>query len=253
MTQSSSTTASSAGGARTTPAFSKTRWSLVLDLHRPHDEQAGRSLRELCERYAFAVYAYARRSGHSPEAANDLCLAFFAQLPAAVAGMDLHGHGRFRDFLLERLNVFLAGDRQQPSTEAIRQQLSAAMPLATFEQRLQHQRGTATPTQAYHRSFALDVLEHALQRLQEEVLQVGRVAMFQALQPYLSSEPGPGVHAQLAQQLGMSPLTLAVALRRLRQRFRELADDELAQTVTSAEELERERTALAELLAGLPP
>lgn len=254
MAPSSSTTASSAGGAGTPPAFSRTRWSLVADLHQPDDERVGRSLRELCERYAFAVYAYARRSGHGPEAANDLCLSFFAQLPEAVAGQDLRSQGRFRDFLLLRLNRFLASDRPQVSSEAIRQRLSAPLPVATFEQRLQrHGEGTTTPTQAYHRSFALDVIEHAMQRLQSEVLQVGRQEMFEVLQPYLAVEPGPGAHAELARQLSMSPLSVAVAIRRLRERFRELADDELAQTVSSREELDHERSAMAELLAGLPP
>jgi Arc/MetJ family transcription regulator len=37
---------------------------------------------------------------------------------------------------------------------------------------------------------------------------------------------------------------LVVALKRLRQRFRELVDDELAETVCAAEDLERERAAL---------
>ena len=253
MAQATSTTTASDDKTGSPPAFSQTRWSLVLDLHRPSDERVDRSLHELCECYAFAVYAYVRHSGHAPAAASDLCLAFFAQLPDAVAGLDPRNHGRFRDFLLDRLNAFLASDWHGRSTDTVRQRLSAQLPLDAFEQRLEHDRAACTsPTQAYHRSFALVVIEGSMRRLHSEVMQVGRAGMFEVLRPFLTADPTPGAHEELARQLGISPLTLAVAIRRLCQRFRELADDELAQTTANAEDLERERAAMAALLGGAP-
>lgn len=43
-----------------------------------------------------------------------------------------------------------------------------------------------------------------------------------------------------------------MAIKRLRQRFRELVEAELAETVTSPAELEAERAALLRALAGTP-
>ncbi len=235
-------------------SFSKTRWSLVLDLHRPQGDLADRSLRELSERYWYPVYAYARRSGHCPEIANDLCLAYFAQLPGAVSAIDPRSHGRFRDFLLEQLNAFLTEDWRKYSMTVMQQHLTAPFSLEELEARLgQDHRPSSTPTQAYHRSFALEVLNRALHRLRNEAAQSGRLDMFRLLQPFLTSEPVPGQYEDISKQLNTPPLVLAIAIKRLRQRFRELAEDELTETVTNPADLDSERTALADLLAGKTP
>jgi RNA polymerase sigma-70 factor (ECF subfamily) len=74
--------------------------------------------------------------------------------------------------------------------------------------------------------------------------------MCEALEPFLTHEPLPGQYDELGRELAVRPLTLVVALKRLRQRFRELVRDELADTVASADELTAERQAL---LAALDP
>jgi hypothetical protein len=76
--------------------------------------------------------------------------------------------------------------------------------------------------------------------------------MFEALQPYLSQEPGPGEYELIAQRLRMRPLALAVALKRLRQRLRELAGRELADTVASPDDLAAEQAALLSVLRNPP-
>jgi hypothetical protein len=62
-------------------------------------------------------------------------------------------------------------------------------------------------------------------------------------------DPAPGQFEELARQLGIRPMATVVALKRLRQRFRELADSELAETVASASDLAAERAALARALS----
>lgn len=249
-----SITASPKAGTDSVHSFSKTRWSLVLDLHHPHDGLADRSLRELSERYWYPVYAYARRSGHAPEIANDLCLAFFVHLPTVIAAVDPQSHGRFRDFLLEQLNAFLTGDWRKYSHAVMEQQRTAPFTLEQLETRLeQDHRPSSTPTQAYHRSFALEVLNRSLSRLRKEAAQSGRLEMFRLLQPFLTSEPVAGQYEDIAKQLNTPPLVLAIAIKRLRQRFRELAEDELTETVTNPADLDTERAALADLLSGKAP
>lgn len=233
------------------PHFSQTRWSLVLDLQHPRGEQAARSLYELSQRYWYPVYAYARRSGHCPSPANDLCLAFFAQLPGVIGETDPHSHGRFRDFLLEQLNRFLLNDWHQGLALAAEQKLTAPFTIEQLEDRLTRDHaGMQSPTQAYHRSFALEVLERSLRRLAHEAEQGGRRDMFDVLQRFLTEEPAPGQYQELSQALATPPLVVAIAIKRLRQRFREIAEDELLETVSTPVDLATERDALARLLGG---
>lgn len=243
-------TQSSRNGPAAHPRFSRTRWSRVLDIHQPEPELAKRSLLELSQRFWYPVYAYARRSGHSPEDANELCLAFFGQLPQAIQQVDPRGQGRFRDFLLARLHLFLTEDWRKYD-EAVRQQeLAAPLTQEQLEQHLaQDHHPASSPEQAFHRSFALEVLARSLRRLQAEAEQSGREDLFHALQPFLTREPVAGQYQELSRSLGSPPLALVIAVKRLRQRFRELADDELMETVASPADLESERAALLDLLA----
>src|SRR6187402_2994549 len=88
--------------------FNTTHWSLVLlagDLQAP---QADAALDKLCAAYWPPLYAYVRRSGHSPEDAQDLTQEFFARLLEKQwmnAAEPSRGH--FRTFLLVALKRFL--------------------------------------------------------------------------------------------------------------------------------------------------
>jgi hypothetical protein len=75
--------------------------------------------------------------------------------------------------------------------------------------------------------------------------------MYEALECYIAEEPPAGQYEELAQHLRARPLALVVALKRLRQRFRELIDLELADTVSSAEEMLAEQEALYDVLSRI--
>jgi RNA polymerase sigma-70 factor (ECF subfamily) len=109
-----------------------------------------------------------------------------------------------------------------------------------------------SPEQAYQRNYALEVLAAAHARLRQEAMQAGRSAMFEAMEPLLGVEPVPGQMDAIARQLGLRPLAAVMALKRLRQRFRELAEYELSETVSNAADLQAEREALAQALGQLP-
>ena len=68
--------ADDSGQAPRRDGFAATRWSLVAGAA----ERAQASLAELCVRYWFPVYAYARRSGHPPEVAQQITLSYFHHL-----------------------------------------------------------------------------------------------------------------------------------------------------------------------------
>jgi RNA polymerase sigma-70 factor (ECF subfamily) len=237
------------------PGFQATRWSLVAaldpgqDTLGQHAAPARQRLLELCLRYWYPVYLYLRRSGHSAEAAQVLAANFFDALLQRRGSGAGRGHdGRFRTFLLVELHRFLA----EGATAARDGSTIAPLDLdlqpptvAQLEARRQREGDAGgSPELALRRGFALEVIAQAMRRIEDEARQAGRLPMFSALQPYLASDPVPGIYADLAQRLDVSPLFLTLALKRLRERFRELVDDEIAQTVASATALEEERRSL---------
>ena len=78
----------------------------------PARTEARTALAELCRAYWYPLYAFIRRRGHDPEAAQDLTQEFFARLLEAdfLAGVD-RSKGKFRAFLLAACTHFLANQR----------------------------------------------------------------------------------------------------------------------------------------------
>lgn len=228
--------------------FRETRWSLVAAAR--GQENARDALAALCRDYWYPVYAYVRRSGHAPEAAYDACSAFFARVPAALRRGDPRRHGRFREFLLRELTRFLATDwrgargdgEPTPSPDASPDELES-------RHRREIERG-GTPSEGFERGFALEVLARALRRLREEAAAAGRLALFDQLEPYLGRDPAPGEYDLIERGTALRPLAAVVAIRRLRQRYRERVEAELAQTVASDADLEAERETLLAILGG---
>ena len=234
--------------------FADTRWSMVVRLGTGQTRDAGSALIALCVRYWYPVYAYVRRCGHAPAIAQNLTGSFLQHLFQDFRdGAQLRPQGQFRRYLLERLNVFLASDCRDASSDETVAEL--ATPPADLEQRnLRDNAGTESSEQVYQRSFALEVLSRAFANLREEARETSHLDMYEALEPCLARDPTAGEYAELAQRLRMRPLALTVALKRLRQRWRELIDRELIDTVASADELIAEREALrAALSAGVEP
>lgn len=239
---------SSTPGDPKPPAFATTRWSLVAAAGR----DASASLTELCVRYWYPVFAHARRCGHPPDVAQAITQAFFHHLVGErLAEVGRDPPRRFRDWLLAELARFMAHEWRGRPVQRPAAELLAPLPVALLEQRHVAE-GVAPPSAelGFRRSFALEVLARAFNRLRREARQAGREAMFDRLEPFMTLEPGPGDYAALAEALGTRPLSLVVALKRLRQRFRELADEELAETVADANEFAAERAALLEALRG---
>lgn len=230
--------------------FAATRWSLVAAAGAQDPDTARRALIELCLRYWYPVYGYVRGCGHAAAVAQDITRGFFEDVMQQRLSLEgAQASGRFREFLLAALNRFLNRDWHQAREQAPVAEFEQPLPWDELEARYRNEAATGlTPEQTYQRSYALEVLGSALARLRAEAAQAGRQAMFVAMEPYLSADPAPGQFEELARALGIRPLAAVVALKRLRQRFRELAESELVQTVTSAADLDVEREALARAL-----
>ena len=228
--------------------FATSRWSQVIRRDTPDNASARGALAELSVRYRYPVYAYLRRSGHPPASVRLLTEHFLSELTADLPqGNTTSASGQFRAFLLVRLHAFLIKPPQADVS-------ADAMAGDELETRYLNDRlGTVTPEQAFHLCYARELLQRARTQLKKEAIQAGRDALYAALEPYLAMEPEPGRLALIASAQDASASLVAIALRRLRQRFRELVDEELVETVGGVTDLEREREALFAALSAQNP
>ena len=224
--------------------FATTRWSLIL-LAR-NDGASGRgALDQLCRSYREPVAAYIRHRGANFSEVEDLVQAFFLHF----LERDLHARadplrGSFRPFLLTALRNFL---RSEAASAAATKRGSALM--LSGEQRLESIASEDDgPERAFDRAWALAVLRRAMDALHEECGRAGKQTLFATLQPCLVEPPDAGDYARLGATLGMTPNTVAVAVKRLRLRLRERIRDELSQTVADAQSLDSELALLRGVL-----
>jgi RNA polymerase sigma-70 factor (ECF subfamily) len=103
-----------------------------------------------------------------------------------------------------------------------------------------------TPEKIFDRRWAITLLEQVLGRLRGEFSAIGKSALFDELKPTLTGASAP--YAQIAARLNMTEGAVKVAAHRLRQRYRELVREEVAQTVGNAGDVDEE---LRELMSAL--
>jgi RNA polymerase sigma-70 factor (ECF subfamily) len=232
--------------SRSADQFATRRWSVVMQFADAESPVARDALGELAQRYWYPAYAYIRRSGRSPADAQRLTGELLRGL---VGDAPRASQGHYRQFLLAELGAFIG---REPGQAESGHPAADHAPVASLEARYQRDHAaTTTPEQAFQRSFALVVLHRALGRLRNEAAQTGHSEMYRALEPYLAREPTAAQTELLVARLKLRQVTLVLALKRLRQRLRELAADELADTVTSADDLNSEQDALLDVLGEL--
>lgn len=233
------------------PAFVTTHWSVVLTAGRSDTTRAHVALEKLCQSYWFPLYTYVRRRGHSPEDAQDLTQEFFARLLARnTFAQAAPQRGRFRSFLLGSLKHFLANEWEKARAQK-RGGRVQLIPLEfdTAETRIvQPAAPDETPDRAFDRQWALSLLDVVLGRLRREYTDAGREDLFRGLKDTLAGGRAEIPYRELAGRLGMSEGAVKVAAHRLRQRYRGLLREEIANTVAGPEEAEEE---LRQLFAAL--
>jgi hypothetical protein len=233
------TTQHSIAELRGSSDFARTRWSMVAAVREGGEAQARKSLGELCRRYWVPVYAESVR----------LVQAFLSHLVTQLRVSQPRLSGGFRNFLHAELEGFLAAGAAQRADAENLAAIEPPWPLDEIEQRQLAEHGADTsPADALQRGFALEVLAIALQRLRREAERSGRQELFEAVRPFLSRDPTPAEYAALAAAMRSSSLAMIIAVKRLRQRFQELVDDELTQTVSDAQSLQQERQTLLSLV-----
>ena len=215
--------------------------------------RATEALSRLCSSYWYPVYAYVRRGGHDPHTAQDLTQEFFARLIEKnfVAGA-AQEKGRFRSFMLIALKRFLVNEWQRTQAQK-RGGGVQFVPLETEDAEARYQLEPAdelTAERVYERRWALALLDQVMNALRQEFLANGKSELFDALKVFLSGEKGAESQLEIGARFGLSESAVKSAVHRLRQRYRELLREEVAQTVVSRVDVEDELRHLLNVLSG---
>ena len=222
--------------------FVTTRWSLVIAAA---SESAVRdaAVARLCETYWYPLYAHLRSRGTSAADAEDLVQAFFLRVLQKDALRQADPtRGRFRSFIIGSLRHFASNEHDRATAKKRGGDTrSLSLDVEKAEGRFLREPASAeTPETIFNRRWALTLLEQVLTNLEEEMHQSGKTAQFETLKPYLTGDGPQLSYAETAIRLGMSEGAVKVAVHRLRRRFRELAREEVAETVASPAEIDDE-------------
>lgn len=239
--------------ARSTGTFATTHWSVVLAAGKSDSAQAAGALERLCRTYWYPLYAFVRREGYNAQDSEDLTQEFFARfLAKEYFGRAEPALGRFRSFLLACLKHFLSEHRRHAGRlKRGGGQSFLSWDSLTAEDRYHSEPADpVTPEKVFDRRWALTLLEQALTRLGEEQSAAGKGAMFARLKDYLWGESSGAGYAEMAARLGITEGVLKVRVHRLRQRYRELLREEVAQTVAAASSIDEELRYLIAVIRG---
>ncbi|MBL9139042.1 MAG: sigma-70 family RNA polymerase sigma factor [Verrucomicrobiales bacterium] len=238
-------------GRATGAPFATTHWTVVMEAGGADTEYSKRALEELCRIYWRPIYAYLRRVGNTPHDAQDLAQSFFGQLlnSGSLERVD-PAKGRFRSFLLASLKHFMANEWDRARTlkrggavEFVSMSAEDCDVLAGLADASQ-----PGPERWYDRQWALTLLDRVLSRLQGEFATSGKLVLWAQLRETLMSDRASVPYAVMAERLEMTEGAVKVAVHRLRQRYRDLLREEIAQTVTDPGQVDAE---LQDLFAAL--
>ncbi len=205
--------------------------------------QSPAALERLCRAYWYPLYSFARRQGREPQEAADLTQDFFLHLLATNALASVNQEkGRFRSFLLASMKNLMANNWNR----ARRQKRGGGEPVFSLDEEMAENRyrlepaGDLAPDKIFDRQWAETILSRALERLRHECDTAGKSKRFDEVKVFLLGEKEGGTLSAAAGRLGLSLAAVKGVVHRLRRRFRELIEDEIAQTVTRAEDVEQE-------------
>jgi RNA polymerase sigma-70 factor (ECF subfamily) len=232
--------------------FVTTRWTVISTAARSTDSpEAHRALESLCRSYWFPLYAFLRQRGYNKDQAEDFTQGFFVHL------LDRHGlqhvkpgKYRFRSYLLAALNNFVIDDwrqKQRPKRGGDRRILSLNLEDAEHRYNLEPV-DDLTPERLFDRSWALTVIRRALDALQAEYQSAGKQRLFEILKDRITPNPDAGSYREAARKLGVSEGVVRVTVHRMRVRLGDLIRAEVAETVSSPQQLEDE---IGQLFAAL--
>ena len=235
---------SSAAAPESGGIFPRTRWSVVLCAKDTQDVAQPVAMEELCQLYWRPVYLFIRSRGNSPQESEDLAQEFFCRLLQGdyLKAVDGPEKGRLRSFLCVVLKRFLADDYDKRMTQRRGGQWKGIPIDAPGAEAMLSEAGPEvdSPDLLFDRSWALDLLDHAMRKLEAEYAAAGKSEVCEKLKPTISPQLQSQPYSTLAPELGMTEGAVKVAVHRLRQRYRDCLHAALHDTLENPEDTEEE-------------
>jgi len=223
--------------------FVTTPWTQVMQAGEQNAPGAREALEHLCRLYWYPLYAHVRHTVRDPHDAEDLTQEFFRLLiEKNYLGAADRQRGKFRSFLLVAVKRFLINSHKH----ATRLKRGGGQELLSLDVDLAESRFQAdlvtglSPEQIFDRRWAQAILDQTTARLKQEFAANGKETLFDALSGFLAEESRFGDYAEVAKRLKMTASTVAVAVHRLRHRYRQLLREAVRPTVAQPEEVESE-------------
>lgn len=227
--------------AESSKLFPATEWTVVLQVRAAGNEEAARkAMAKLCSRYWYPIYAFARRRGLAPHDAEDMTQDFFAQVVTtnlfAMAEPEL---GKLRTFLLVAFERHLNRVRTREHAKK-RGGGKEPVPIDVVvgEERYLHEPlDNRTPQRIFERSWAMTLLEAAIQQVGIEEEKSGRNGAFRHFEAFLSPGSVSSVgYAPAAKLAGMTEAAFRQGVSRLRRRFKVCLRRQIASTLHEPDE-----------------
>jgi RNA polymerase sigma-70 factor (ECF subfamily) len=224
-----------------TGSFPTTQWSLIVEAGSPTSPQARAAVADLCSAYWYPLYAFIRRKGNDPDRALDLTQSYFERLleKGIIAGAN-QSKGRFRAFLRTDCQHFLIDQHRRRTARG-----GVISPVSIdghgAENRYRFELAdTLTPDRLFDRAWASTLLDRVLDLLARKYAAKGRSEVFDRLKVVLTQGKSAVPTATLAAQLGMTEGAVHTAVHRLRKRYREILQEQIAATLHDPSEMDDE-------------
>lgn len=236
--------------ARTPRGAASTRWSVILAAGDQDPDKARPALEVLCQTYWPAVYALARHEGASPNEAEDLVQAFFADflerghvvgVAAEIRSFRAWLRGAFRNFWSKQREHDRAARRGGHRT-------ILPLDLKTAEPTLPPDLQSESPEKTFHRAFIRALLDAAEAAVLRDYEDNGQALLCKELLPKLLRQGDGETYGEVATRLKSTEAALKVAAHRLRQRFGQKVRQLLAETMHEGADVGEELRNLLECL-----
>jgi DNA-directed RNA polymerase specialized sigma24 family protein len=150
--------------------------------------------------------------------------------------------GRLRSYFLGGIKNHIISEwkrehAQKRGGEATHLSIDAEMAEKRYQNEPNH---SDTPEKLFERQWALTLMSRALSRLRNDYVSANKGNLFDGLQPYLDGKSKHIDCAEIGRKLDMKDSAVRVALHRLRHRFRQSIEKEIAETVENDEEVAEE-------------
>lgn len=213
------------------------------------DETAvSRAIEELCRIYRPAVLAFATQALRDAHAAEDLTQEFFIDLvQRGRMGQARAERGKFRTFLLADFRFALLDHLKR---ERAVKRGGGMAPVGVDDVSESDMPFTLPDEAVFDMEWAMAVIRESVRLMEAEESRRKSDIPFGELKGFLPGFQAVGTQSyeELEKRYGISASTLRVRVNRLRDRFKEVINSVLADTVANAADLESERQAL---LAGV--